>query len=79
MIADILREHLEIVTKPMKCTVGNWLETQEPEVSKLLEHLASIDVNVSALFKNLEAEVPFRLTTFKTHMKGHCICPKPQF
>jgi hypothetical protein len=76
MIADILREHLETVTKPIKCTVGNWIDDQEPEVNELLLGLAAIDVNVSALFRSLEQEVPFRLTTFKIHMKGNCTCPK---
>jgi hypothetical protein len=78
MITDILKEHLSGVRTVSKCTTGKWLETQEPEVVEMLSELSKRPTtNVSALFRDLEPlEVPFRLTTFKLHMKGNCQCPK---
>lgn len=78
MIADVLREHLDGTRQSIKCTVGKWLEAQEKEVVELLSILASRPTtNVSSLFRDLqESNIPFKLTTFKLHMKGNCACPK---
>ena len=78
MIADVLQEHLEGVKKQSKCLVGKWLDTQDETVNSLFSQLLQKpDLNISGLYRDLRSsEVNFQLTTFKSHMRGNCTCPK---
>jgi hypothetical protein len=77
MIADVLREHLEGVSKPAKCSMGKWLETQEPEVQDLFAQVVlKPNLNAMALYRSIQDTLPFKSTTFKIHIKGTCPCPK---
>lgn len=77
MIADVLREHLQMANTPSKCMMGKWMTEQSEDVQDLFAQLASKPtLNVMALYHSLEAELPFRFTTFKLHLKGKCTCPK---
>jgi hypothetical protein len=77
MIADVLREHLEELSRPAKCSMGKWLDTQEEEIQALFEQISrKPTINSMALYKSLETVLPFKLTTFKLHIKGNCPCPK---
>jgi len=78
VITDILKEHLNGLRAVSKCTTGKWLDTQEPEVIQMFDELAKRPTtNIAALFRDIEPlDLPFRLTTFKLHMKGNCQCPK---
>jgi hypothetical protein len=78
MIADILQEHLEGKPKHSKCLVGKWLDEQDEKVNALFDQLkAKPNINLAGLYRDLRSsEILFQLTTFKTHMKGNCTCPK---
>lgn len=78
MIADILQEHLEGKPQRTKCLVGKWLAEQDKQVNEVFEKLKSkSNLNVSGLYMDLQPyQLTFQLTTFKTHMKGTCTCPK---
>jgi len=77
MLADVLRDHLEGISKPSKCLVGKWLSDQDAEVQDLFAQLMrKPDLNAMALFRNLDGAVPFKSTTFKLHIRETCSCPK---
>ena len=73
---DILNKHLE--KAPFKCVVATWissLETLEKEAFELLSKNSS-NINVSALYAELylQQKLPFKVTLFRSHMKGYCTC-----
>jgi len=77
MIADVLREHLDESSKPSKCSMGKWLDTQEEDIQALFEQIMlKPTINSMALYRSLETVLPFKSTTFKLHIKGNCPCPK---
>lgn len=77
MLADLLLQHLN-ESKP-QCRFGKWLETQDEQIQDLFDKLMKKEnKNISAIWSDLQSTgVPFKSSTFKTHMRGGCQCPKP--
>jgi hypothetical protein len=77
MLKDLLESQLEKPTSG--CVVGNWTATLSDEEQTLLKKLAQkTGLNLTQLFFALskETEIPFKMTAFKSHMRGACTCPK---
>jgi hypothetical protein len=76
MLADLLLQHLNDA-KP-QCMFGKWLVEQEDEIQDLFNQLMKKEKkNISAIWSDLNSTgVPFKASTFKTHMRGDCSCPK---
>jgi len=78
MLDDLLLQHLNAA--PSKCSFGKWFEEQ-PEKSQELftQVLQKKNINIAALYETLTqlGELPFKATTFKSHLRGVCKCPKP--
>jgi hypothetical protein len=73
---EVLEQYL---TQPKEaCVVGKWEQNLNPKeqeaFAKLKENNANI--NVGKLFKDLntDTKLPFRLTAFRSHMRGYCTC-----
>lgn len=79
MIADVIERHLSGQRKLKKCYMGKWLETQDSTIKELLDKVQdNPNVSISGLYREMDAaeELPFKLSTFKLHMKGECPCRK---
>lgn len=77
MLTEILRQTLD--AKPKKCVVGQWVEQQSEEDQDLLHQVFNSNkIVMSDLHKKLvdNAGITFGVTTFKSHIKGTCVCPK---
>lgn len=75
MILDILEEQL--VPRKAKCSVGKWVDTLNPEEQQVLEKIKATGVyNLSELYRKLDerTELPYKMTSFKSHMRGVCTC-----
>jgi hypothetical protein len=61
------------------CVVGVWLQNQDKEFQEVLDVLKkSPSLNISetlVLIRKYYPELPFKRTSFSTHMKGTCQCP----
>jgi hypothetical protein len=75
MIIDIIEEQL---TKPsFGCVVNKWVATLTTEEREGMEKLqATPHLNITELYNKLKSriELPFKLTAFKSHMRGYCTC-----
>lgn len=77
MLKNLLESHLNIPTEG--CAAGNWVTTLPDEEQTLLKKLSEKKgLNLTKFFAELskESNLPFKLTTFKSHMRGACACPK---
>jgi hypothetical protein len=57
--------------------VGKWINTLEPEEQDAFNGLINSDeLNATSLFLALEKQIklPFKITTFRSHMRGYCSC-----
>ena len=75
MILDILEEQLQ--EKTGVCSVGKWISKLEPEEQDALQKIQQIQTyNLSELYRKLadRTELPYKLTSFKSHMRGVCTC-----
>lgn len=75
MLLEIIESHANAV--PSKCSVGKWIETLTSEEQTALNGLVKNDnLNATSLFLALEEQVklPFKITTFRSHMRGYCSC-----
>jgi len=76
MLIDIINKHLNAADS--KCSFGAWLAQQgkaEQDGFELL--MKKKPVNVASIYRSLTIEVedlPFKSTTFKSHMRGDCKC-----
>lgn len=75
---DILNKHLNDAKEG--CVVSKWVETLDENEQKafaLIKEKNSL-VSLNAMFQDLfEArELPFGLTSFRTHFRGKCTCQK---
>jgi hypothetical protein len=74
---DILQKHLDGPT--VGCVVDEWISTLSKEEQVIFEQLKASKVTVFAdLYRDLSTttELPFKLTAFRSHMKGYCTCQK---
>ena len=74
----ILNKHLE--DKPSSCVVNTWiksLKSEEQEAFTLLQKNKE-KLQCAILYKDLsfEIDLPFKLTAFRSHMRGYCTCQK---
>lgn len=75
---DILNKHLEGAKEG--CVVGKWVETLTEEEQKAFALIKEKNelVSLNAMFQDLfdSQELPFGLTSFRTHFRGTCTCQK---
>jgi hypothetical protein len=75
MLLEIIESHAKAV--PSKCSVEKWIETLEPEEQTAFNGLVKSDtLNATSLFLAIETQIklPFKITTFRSHMRGYCSC-----
>lgn len=75
MFSEIIKQHLNAADA--KCNFGAWLETQskaDQEGFALL--MQKKPINVASLYRSMTslADLPFKSTTFKSHVRGDCKC-----
>ena len=75
---DILNKHLEGAKEG--CVVGKWVDTLTDEEQKAFALIKEKNelVSLNAMFQDLfdSQELPFGLTSFRTHFRGTCTCQK---
>ena len=75
---EVLEKHLSPAAK--RCVVADWIEglqAQEQQAfSKIIENNRTI--HVASLFTDLNkhTNLPFKLTAFRSHIRGYCTCQK---
>lgn len=75
---EVLNKHLD--PRHFGCVVAQWIDGLAPEeqdaFAKLKENSKSI--NIADLYKDLalQAALPFKLTIFRSHLRGYCTCQK---
>jgi hypothetical protein len=78
MLVDVLTKHLSSARQG--CVVNGWLSGLTKEEREAFEKIKeqSTSINVVILYKDLSenAELPFKLTAFRSHLRGYCTCPK---
>lgn len=74
---------LEVLTKHLEnsndgCVVANWIASLEQDEQKAFALLKekSTTIKVSQLFTDLNKQIPlpFKLTAFRSHLRGYCTC-----
>ena len=81
MFQDVLDYHLKRET--VGCIVNRWIAELDQEDKQGFEKLMELTKNnskaidVKLLYDGIRAktELPFRLTAFRSHMRGYCVCP----
>ena len=77
MLVDILQKHLLNPPRVEGCIVASWATDLPEEEQQALTALQTKAVNVAELYRDLRVvSLPFKLTAFRSHMKGYCACPK---
>lgn len=72
---DILEKHLE--GPAGGCVVAKWITELPKKEQEVFAALKASKVTVFAdLYRDLSdnIELPFKLTAFRSHMKGYCTC-----
>jgi hypothetical protein len=73
---DVLTKHL--TSSIDGCVVAHWIiglgEEEQKAFAQAKEN--SKHIKISALYADLnkELELPFKLTAFRSHMRGYCTC-----
>lgn len=77
-VLDILTLHLEGAKEG--CVVEKWIDTLSDEEQKAFALIKERNelVSLNAMFQDLSfsQELPFGLTSFRTHFRGTCTCQK---
>ena len=77
MLVDILQKHLSKPPLVKGCIVASWAAGLPEEEQQALTTLQTKSVIVADLYRDLSVvSLPFKLTAFRSHMKGYCACPK---
>lgn len=75
---DVLNKHL--LAEPTVCVVNQWISGLAEEEQAAFEAVRenSSKVVLASLYKDLndESELPFKLTAFRSHLRGYCTCQK---
>lgn len=59
------------------CVVAIWIAELPKEEQETLNLLKSKAIVITDLHRDLvDAGFPFKITSFRSHMKGYCSCPK---
>lgn len=75
---EVLTKHLD--APKVGCSVAQWIKTLSKEeqaaFAKIRENSKS--VNTTTLYQDLatQIELPFKLTAFRSHIRGYCTCQK---
>jgi hypothetical protein len=73
---DILNKHL--VSERKGCSVNTWLLLlpQEEQEAFALVKENNLNISIASLFADLNKEdiLPFKLTAFRSHLRGYCTC-----
>jgi hypothetical protein len=76
-IDSILQKHLTAPRLYGGCVVAVWASNLPNEEQDALNDLKTKAVVIADLYRDLRAAgVPFKLTAFRSHMRGYCACPK---
>lgn len=79
-LLHVLEKHLSAASSLARCSFGYWLDKQDVKTQEAFVKLAeSKNISSQKLYNDLVAagiELPCKLTTFKTHMGGYCVCQK---
>lgn len=77
---------LEILSKEKhkvrqtECSTKKWLDTlSEEELDALMDCINDPSISISSLYNSIahsDAGIPFKLTAFRSHMRGYCVCQK---
>jgi hypothetical protein len=77
VLVDILQKHLSKPQLVEGCIVASWAADLPEEEQQALADLQTKAVVIADLYRDLNAAgVPFKLTAFRSHMRGYCGCPK---
>lgn len=75
---DVLTKHLANATATPMCGFGNWLHTQDEKIQQAFKEISenkSIKVqNIYNDLVNSGIDLPVKLTVFRSHLKGYCVC-----
>ena len=75
---DVLNKHLE--AKADLCSMGQWVTTLDDKTKEAFEAIKQNNKSIvlAELYKDLikETELPFKLTIFRSHLRGYCSCQK---
>ena len=78
MLIDELKE-LAAKAAVSGCVVGIWIQNQDKEFQEVMKVLSSSpNLNMTealALIKKHHPDIPFKRTSFVSHMRGTCTCP----
>lgn len=75
---DVLDKHLN--AGPETCSVADWIASlsieEQDAFNKIKEN--NKEINIATLYKDLteSIDLPFKLTLFRSHLRGYCICQK---
>jgi hypothetical protein len=75
---EILEKHLN--AEPAGCVVAKWINGLKPEEQQAFDNIKknNQEIHIAALFKDLysQSHLPFKLTAFRSHLRGYCTCQK---
>lgn len=73
---EVLEKHLN-KNNTHHCIVSEWISALSTEEQTLFKKVKDDKtVSVAGLFNDLNSEIklPFKLTAFRSHMRGYCTC-----
>lgn len=81
MFKDIIAEHMDKKAQS-RCSVSKWIDKLDEEDKDAFIQLRAIviadskQINTASLFDSLtnKTQLPFKLTAFRSHMRGYCTC-----
>lgn len=77
---DVLNKHLELASAATRCSIGEWIDNLDENTKEVFHKIEERkDVVIASLYDDLiesGVELPGKLTTFRSHMKGYCTCQK---
>jgi hypothetical protein len=75
---EVLERYLNGFSLSGCCVVSQWISTLSEEEQTLLQQLKekNSDIKIASLYKDLTQSVnlPFKLTAFRSHLRGYCSC-----
>lgn len=75
---DVLNKHLANATNTPMCGFGNWLSTQENNIQEAFSAIAgNKNIKIQNIYNDLVnsgIDLPVKLTVFRSHLKGYCVC-----
>jgi len=73
---DILEKHIK--GTPKECIVLRWISSLPQEEQEAFKEVAAHNehIHLAALYGDLkkQADLPFKLTAFRSHFRGYCTC-----